>query len=48
MLSEWLKQIDPAPTWSAQAEAVEVVDPSKAKEIRQQCMDMPNAEEDWI
>ena len=42
MLSEWLKQIDPLPTWSALAEAVEMVDSSKAKEIRDHCLDMPS------
>ena len=41
MLSEWLKQTDPLPTWSALAEAVEMVDSSKAKEIRDHCLDMP-------
>ena len=42
MLSEWLKQTDPLPTWSALAEAVEMVDSSKAKEIRDHCLDIPN------
>ena len=42
MLSEWLKQTDPLPTWSALAEAVEMVDSSKAKEIRDHCLDMPS------
>jgi hypothetical protein len=41
MLSEWLKQIDPPPTWTALAEAVEAVDSSKAMEIRKHCLDMP-------
>ena len=35
MLSEWLKQIDPPPTWTALAEAVEVIDESKAQRLRQ-------------
>ena len=35
MLSEWLKQIDPQPTWMGVVDATEVVDPSKAEEIRQ-------------
>ena len=50
MLSEWLKQTDPPLTWSALADAVEEVDPSKAKEIRDQFVDiMPSADEDeWI
>ena len=34
MLSEWLKQVDPPPTWSVIVDAVEVVDSSKAEEIR--------------
>ena len=33
MLSEWLKQIDPPPTWAALADAVEIVDELKAFEI---------------
>ena len=49
MLAEWLKQTDPPPTWTALADAVEMVDSSKAQEIRKHCVDMPNAvEEDWI
>ena len=35
MLSEWLKQIDPPPTWTALAEAVEVIDKSKAQRLRE-------------
>ena len=35
MLSEWLKQVDPPPTWKELVDAVEVVDLSKAKELRQ-------------
>ena len=34
MLSEWLKQIDPPPTWAALADAVEAVNEGKAQEIR--------------
>jgi hypothetical protein len=41
MLSEWLKQIDPPPTWTALAAAVEKIDSSKAVEIRKYCLDMP-------
>ena len=40
MLSEWLKQVDPAPTWKDLADAVDVVDQQKAKEIREQCVDL--------
>ena len=41
MLSEWLKQIDPPPSWTKLAKAVETLDPSKAVEIRKHCLDMP-------
>ena len=34
MLSEWLKHVDPSPTWAALADAVETVDEYKAQEIR--------------
>ena len=34
MLSEWLKQEDPPPTWQGIISAVELVDSSTAKEIR--------------
>ena len=40
MLSEWLKQIDPPPTWAALADAVETVDELKAQEIRTRCVDI--------
>ena len=36
MLSQWLKQVDPPPTWKDLADAVNRVDQQKAKEIRQQ------------
>ena len=36
MLSEWLKQVDPAPTWKDLADAVDDLDKKKAKEIRDQ------------
>ena len=35
MLSEWLKQVDPRPTWTDIVDAVEEVDSAKAEEIRQ-------------
>ena len=35
MLSEWLKQVDPRPTWTDIVDAVEEVDSTKAEEIRQ-------------
>lgn len=34
MLSEWLKQVDPEPTWASLVEAVENVDQRKAREMR--------------
>ena len=40
-LSEWLKQIDPPPTWTVLAEAVEVIDEPKAKTLRLRCLDPP-------
>ena len=33
MLSEWLKQVDPPPTWKDLVNAIEKVDSSKAQEI---------------
>ena len=35
MLSEWLKQVNPLPTWKELVDTVEDVDSSKAKEMRQ-------------
>ena len=35
MLSEWLKQSDPRPTWYNLADAVEIISPAKAHEIRE-------------
>ena len=40
MLSEWLKRVNPPPTWKVLAEAMEVVDELKAKEIRNSCVDV--------
>ena len=40
MLSEWLKQVDPPPRWKDLADAVDDVDKQKAKEIRDQCVDI--------
>ena len=34
MLSEWLKQVDPPPTWKDIGDAVETVDANKAQEMR--------------
>lgn len=40
MLSQWIRKIDPPPTWSALADAVETVDEIKANEIRTRCVDV--------
>ena len=33
VLSEYLKQVDPSPTWKDVIDAVEAIDPNKAKEM---------------
>ena len=38
-LSEWLKQVDPPPTWKDITDAVERVDATKAQEIRKHFTD---------
>ena len=35
VLAEWLKQVNPPPTWKQLVDAVEGVDQSKAEEIKQ-------------
>ena len=35
MIKKWLTNVNPHPTWSSLAEAVELFDPNKAEEIRQ-------------
>ena len=40
VLSEWLKQVDPPPRWKDLADAVDAIDKQKAKEIRDQCVDI--------
>ena len=40
MLSEWLRRVDPPPTWTALAKAVEFVDERQAEEIRSSCLDV--------
>ena len=40
MLSEWLKQADPLPTWKELADAMEAVDALKAKELRSRSADI--------
>ena len=40
MLSEWLNQVDPRPTWAALAEAVEPVNKVKAQEIKTKYIDI--------
>ena len=39
LLTVWLKQVDPPPTWAALAESVEVVDELRAEEIRTRFVD---------
>ena len=41
MLSEWLKQVNPSPTWTQLVHAVEPLDPSKAKELQNCFKDLP-------
>ena len=38
MLSEWQKQVTPPPTWTILADAIESIDKSKAREIRDRCV----------
>lgn len=40
MISEWLKRVDPPPTWAALADAVETLDEVKAREIRAKRVDV--------
>ena len=40
VISWWLKQVDPSPTWKALADAVESVNPEIASDIRQRCIDI--------
>ena len=40
MLSEWLKQTIPPPTWTALTDAIAIVNPSKAEELRKRCLDL--------
>ena len=42
MLSEWLKQANPPPTWSQLADAVEPFDKNKVGELRNSCIDLPD------
>ena len=34
MLDEWLKQVDPHPSWAQLIQAVELLNPTKAEELR--------------
>ena len=38
LISWWLKQVDPSPTWKALADALEILDTQIALKIRQQCI----------
>ena len=40
VLTEWLKQVDPHPTWNALADTVECIDQVKAEEIRRRYYDV--------
>ena len=40
MLREWLKQVNPSPTWTQLADAVEPFDKAKAEELRNSCIDL--------
>ena len=40
MLTEWLKYVNPPPTWSQLANAVEPFDKAKAEELRNSCIDV--------
>ena len=37
VLSQWLKQVDPPPTWKELIEAIETIDTQKALEMKQYC-----------
>lgn len=39
MLTEWLKQVNPPPTWKQLAEAVEPFNKDMAKTIKNSCID---------
>lgn len=40
MLSHWVKQVYPPPTWAELADAVEDFDQRKASDIRMKCIDI--------
>ena len=40
VLSEWLRLVDPPPTWAVLAEAVEAVDQLKSQEIKSRYIDI--------
>ena len=40
LISWWLKQVDPSPTWKDLADVLETLDPQIALKIRQQCIDI--------
>ena len=41
MLTEWLKQVNPPPTWTQLVNAVKPLNPSKAEELRSCSKDLP-------
>ena len=40
VISWWLRQVDPSPSWKDLADAVETLDPQIASKVRQQCIDI--------
>ena len=40
LISWWLKQVDPSPTWQVLAKALKPLNPQIASKIRQQCVDI--------
>ena len=40
MLTEWLKEVSPPPTWTQLADVVEPFDKAKAEELRNSCIDL--------
>ena len=40
IISWWLKQVNPPPTWKAMATALETLNPQIASKIQQECVDI--------
>ena len=45
MVSEWVKQVDPSPTWTALADAVKPFDKVKSVDI---CQRIPHNDQDFL